>query len=127
MDEIDHLMKYYFHLGFQNLEVRLFLTNHHVQISERQLKRRLNKIKLFRRKNYSTLDDIIDFIYKQVQTSGHLHGYKWMHLRYIQSNLRVKQQTVRPLLKLIDPEGVACRSRRRLQRRQYSNRGPNFM
>ncbi|XP_038071286.1 uncharacterized protein LOC119740150 [Patiria miniata] len=50
-----------------------------------------------------------------------------MHLRCIQNGLTVKRDTVRHLLRLLDPEGVEIRSRRRLRRRIYRGRGPNFI
>lgn len=127
LEDVDHLIKYYFGLGFQQIEIRLLLSNHNIEISERQLKRRLQKIGLFRRKNYSDIETVYNFISDQIEISGQLHGYKWMHLRCIQSGLQVKQETVRHALKVIDPMGVSRRSRRRLQRRQYSNSGPNFI
>ena len=42
-------------------------------------------------------------------------------------NLKVKRGTVLNLLRIIDPNGVDRRKRRRLLRRKYSNPGPNFL
>jgi hypothetical protein len=39
----------------------------------------------------------------------------------------VDQETVRELLKIMDPDGVAVRSRHRLQRREYRTEGPNHV
>lgn len=75
---------------------------------------------LFRRKNYSSLKSIVDFIDNQVKKFDQLHGYKWLHLRCIQAEFKVKQETVRQVLKIVDPESVELRSRR-LRRRRYSN------
>ena len=50
-----------------------------------------------------------------------------MHLRCLQSGLVIKQETIRLLLHLVDPIGVSKRKRRRLRRRQYFNKGPNYL
>ncbi|XP_031334065.1 uncharacterized protein LOC116164078 [Photinus pyralis] len=50
-----------------------------------------------------------------------------MHLKCLQHGLVVRRSTVRLLLKELDPEGVSLRSRRRLKRRQYFNKGPNYL
>ncbi len=42
-------------------------------------------------------------------------------------SLIVDQETVRELLKIMDPDGVAARSRHRLQRREYRMEGPNHV
>ena len=39
----------------------------------------------------------------------------------------VARETVRIILKVPDPNGVETRSRRRLRRREYRGRGPNFV
>ena len=52
-----------------------------------------------------------------VQFLGLLHGCV----------LSIRQETVRELLKILDPEGVNARSRHRLQRRQYKTVGPNHV
>ena len=52
-----------------------------------------------------------------VQFLGLLHGCV----------LSIRQETVRELLKILDPEGVNGRSRHRLQRRQYKTEGPNHV
>ena len=41
--------------------------------------------------------------------------------------LAVCKDTVRYVLRILDPDGVDRRLRRRLQRRQYKGRGPNFI
>lgn len=58
---------------------------------------------------------------------GQLHGYKWMHTKCLENGYVIDQETVRIILKCIDPEGVRCRTKRRLRRREYSNPGPNYL
>ena len=47
------------------------------------------------------------FITKEHQTSGQLYGYRWLHLKCIQNNLRVPRDTVYEIMKILDPEGIA--------------------
>lgn len=42
-------------------------------------------------------------------------------------SLVVDRESVRELLKIVDPEGVELRSRHRLKRRQYKTKGPNYL
>ncbi|XP_032228118.2 uncharacterized protein LOC116611723 [Nematostella vectensis] len=51
-----------------------------------------------------------------------------MHRRLvIDYGLRVDQETVRRVLKALDPEGVNRRSKHRLKRRQYRAKGPDYI
>ncbi|XP_052105159.1 uncharacterized protein LOC127738093 [Mytilus californianus] len=90
------------------------------------LKRRLRFLGLFRRKKYADLLEVAVFILQQQETSGKLRGYRWMHLKCIQSGLNIPRDTVSQLMKIIDPDGVKCRLSRKLRRRQYASPGPNF-
>uniref|UniRef100_A0A8W8K035 Integrase core domain-containing protein n=1 Tax=Magallana gigas TaxID=29159 RepID=A0A8W8K035_MAGGI len=80
-----------------------------------------------RRKDYSDLLDVAIFIAQQQQTAGKLHGYRWMHLKCLQNNLRVPRDSVYEIMKLLDPGGMAARRRQRLKRRQYVSKGPDFV
>ncbi len=48
-------------------------------------------------------------------TSGRLQGYRWLHLRAIRRGYVVSQETMRMVIKEIDPEGVELRRARRLR------------
>ncbi|CAC5365301.1 unnamed protein product [Mytilus coruscus] len=74
-------------------------------------KRLLASFGLYRRKNYSDLLDVAMFIYEQVQESGQLNGYRWMHLKCLHSGLTVRKETVRLLMLALNPgEGIPeCR------------------
>ena len=51
-----------------------------------------------------------------------------MHQRLqIGYHLQVDRETVRLILKVLNPDGVETRSRRRLQRRKYRSKGPDFI
>lgn len=121
-------MQTYFSYGFQHKEILQFLKIlHNKSVSLRTLKRILEKRQLYRRKKYSKIEDVINFIREEIGKSGQLHGYRWMHLKCIQKNLVVTQDTIRELLWLLDREGVETRKRKRLRRRQYYNKGPNYL
>ncbi|KAG1941675.1 hypothetical protein F2P79_016065 [Pimephales promelas] len=82
----------------------------------------LKTLRLFRRKEHSDLLDIAVFFQDQLNRYGMLHGYKMMHLKCIQAGYVVTQETIRQLLKILDPHGVQLRRRNRL-RRQISTMG----
>lgn len=82
---------------------------------------------LYRRKNYAKIEDVVNFLEMEISNSSQLHGYKWMHLRCLQNNINITQDFVRELLLILDPEGVSIRKKRRLRRRQYFNKGPNYL
>ena len=49
-----------------------------------------------------------------------------MHLRCTFAGYKVSMENVRLILKVLDPEGVEIRRRRRLVRRRYYAKGPNY-
>ena len=63
----------------------------------------------------------------ELQYSGQLHGYRWMYAKCREHGLRVKKEDVRLVLKELDPRGLSLRQARRLRRRSYFSRGPNFI
>lgn len=66
------------------------------------LKRRLAKLKLYRRKNKTSLEDLMPFFQNQLKRSGQMHEYRWFHLKCLQKNFIVPQQ----LLICMNPKGV---------------------
>ncbi|KAK3088617.1 hypothetical protein FSP39_021324 [Pinctada imbricata] len=82
---------------------------------------------LYRRKNHDDLLDVATFLINQQGTSGVLHGYRWMHLKCVQAGFSVPRDTVYELMKVLDPDGMKSRLRRRLRRRRYASRGPNYV
>jgi len=50
-----------------------------------------------------------------------------MHKALLNRGLVCRKEDVRKELKNIDPDGVAYRKRRRLQRRKYQSPGPNYV
>ena len=81
-----------------------------------------------KRKNLDfDIENVIQCISNELAGSGSSMGYRGMHqkLRSVY-NLQVDQETVRLCLKILDPQGVEERSRRRLRRRVYISKGPNY-
>ena len=112
----------YFNLGLSYSEILAFLScSHGVDLSLWQLKRVLKSKRLSRRKNYSPLQEVVNAVRKEISGSGESIGYRQMHQRLITDYcLVVKRETVRVVLKRLDPEGVDLRSRRAFRRRLYS-------
>ncbi len=126
--DVEDLVKSYFGLGFSNKEILCLLAHQHgVIISKRTLQRLCRKLNLFRRKNQTDIEEIASFVQSEMATSGRLQGYRWLHLRAIRRGYVVSQETMRMVIKEIDPEGVELRRARRLRRRQYFSRGPNAL
>ena len=121
------VLELYFRLGFSQKEILYLLAHFNAIImSRRTLQRRLSAYRLFRRKGKTDILDVALFMVQVLDSSGEMLGYRLMHLKCIQEGLTVTQNDVRLLMHLLDPEGIDLRSRRRLKRRKYYSRGPNF-
>ena len=123
------LIERYFHLGFQYCEILSFLsTLHGIKLCLRQLKRILQTMGLQRRRGHASIQDVVDIIEQELTGSGSCLGYRQMHLKLrLEYGLVTDRETVRLLLRNLDPDGVELRSRRRLRRRTYYASGPNFI
>lgn len=82
---------------------------------------------MFRRKNFDDTVDVIQFIKTQLQGSGALHGYRWMHNKCREQGLRARKEDIHLILSTLDPVGTQPRKARRLKRRAYSAKGPNYV
>ena len=126
--DIGTLAQVYFHLGLSYKEITAVLhIDHGIQLSERHLKRKLADLGLYRRRGYASLETVVDRVMHELVGSGGLHGYRWMWRMLEDRGIHVKQKTVGVILSILDPENVAIRSQRRLHRRNYVARGPNFL
>lgn len=125
----DSLVEGYFRLGINYVEILAFLIMcHGINLSMRQLKRILRERGLTRRKQQSPVNEIVDAIENELEGSGRLIGYRLMHQKLgLSYGLVVDRETVRVVMKALDPEGVERRSRHRLVRRKYQAAGPNFI
>ena len=125
--ERDALCKMYFDMGQKYRQIcRTLATYHGIVLSERQLCRTLRRMNLTRR-TYSPIGDIIEFVHGELGASGRMPGYRLMWERCLEYGYRVRKEDVRLLLRVLDPDGVAVRQSRRLKRRAYYARGPNFI
>ena len=116
-------------LGLNYVEVISFLLiTHGITLSLRQLKRILRRKGLTKRKNHSDPAEVVAAIERELQGSGSLIGYRLMHQRLTTDyGLVVDRETVRNILKTLDPDGVERRSKHRLKRRKYKSKGPNYI
>ncbi|KAL3997088.1 hypothetical protein ACER0C_009744 [Sarotherodon galilaeus] len=92
--------------------------NHDISTSMRTLKTHLKESGLYRRGNYSPLPEV----------RRQLFGYRtmWQVLKQ-KHKLRVKRDVVMRLLRQLNPQGIALRTRRRFTRRTYHSMGPNYI
>lgn len=104
-----NIIRLLFEMGLKQREMVALLNNMELNISERQLRRILARNRLWRRKEYSESGVVTDFIRMQLQTSGKLHGYRWMHEKMRNNGIRVRKEDVRKILKIMDPEGCLFR------------------
>ena len=127
--ERDELIERYFSIGLGYDEILLFLALlHSITLSIRQLKRILRSRGLRRRGNRSDPRQVCRAVEEELRGSGSTIGYRHMTQRLgVNYGLVVDKATVRELLKILDPDGVAARSRHRLRRRQYRTKGPNHL
>ena len=128
----EHLIRNYFLQDFTNIEIVGFLAlQHGVTISVRTVKRILNRMKLKRAclANESALEQIVSAVLNELENScGSFTGYRQLTRRLRRKyNLSVRRDTIMKCLRVIDPEGVERRKRRRLKRRRYVTPGPNFI
>ena len=123
----DEIVSIYFALGMSYQEILHLMAYHGHILSMRTLKRRLAKLNLYRRRNYSNILDVALFIIEKVTEPGFSNGYRWMHKMCLKNGYVVSRDTVSTLMSLLDPEGVELRKGQRLRRRQYCAKGPNYL
>ena len=123
------IVESYFRLGFYYTEILLYLVLFHgISLSLRQLKRVLKSKGLGRRRNSSDIREICQVVEEELRGSGSNIGYRQMTRRLVNDyGLIVDRETVRELLKILDPKGVELRAKRSLKRRQYRTKGPNCL
>ena len=89
--EFGRFIDVYFELGLKYSDIKSILASRHAfHISERHLKRILRDRGHSRRKAYSDLSVLVDFISDQLQYSGQLHGYRWMYAKCREHGLEGK-------------------------------------
>ena len=97
-------------------------------MSLRHLKRILVSQGLRKKKVQSRIERFADVIDQELQSSDSCMGYRQLHQRLLKDHgLVMDRETVRRLVKGLDPEGRELRSRKRFKRRKYVAAGPNFI
>ncbi|KAL3885580.1 hypothetical protein ACJMK2_025631 [Sinanodonta woodiana] len=121
-------IKLYFSLGLSYSEFICCLAIiHKIVISMRTLKRRLTKLRLYRRKYPSNILNVASYVAEQFSESGCQNGYGRMHPKCLLAGFRTSRSDVAALLSLLDLQGCELRRRKRLRRRNYYAKGPNFI
>ena len=116
-------------MGLNYTEILCFLIMYHgICLSMRQLKGILRLHGLARRNQQSQPNEI-DAVESELHMgSGSSVGYRLMHQRICSSyGLAADRETVRLIMKTLDPDGVQRRSKNRLIRHKYQVNGPNFL
>ncbi len=79
---MDDRIRFYFDQGLTQTEIALCLSViDDLHISVRHLRRRLSGLQLYRRRQYSDPERVVNFIASQLEGPGCLHGYRMMHER----------------------------------------------
>ena len=126
MTDADEIISSYRCQGLTCDEILFLLDERHgVSLSKRSLERRLAALSLTRKD--SEILDVVEFIQTELDGSGRMHGYRWMHQKLLLNGLKVSRETVRLCIRLLDRAGVELRARNRLRRRQYFTKGPNYV
>ncbi|KAJ8909932.1 hypothetical protein NQ315_005651 [Exocentrus adspersus] len=95
MEDRYTLIAHYFACGLQQKEIIAMMDIvHNYKLHPRTLKRILRELMLYRRKRFSPITHVVNFISDQLDKSGQLHGYRWMHLKCIQHGLVVTQKRI---------------------------------
>ena len=124
----EDIIKHYFLSGLTYSEILHFLTHYHgIHIGLRQLNRLLRQQGLYRRRNKVPINNVIVEIKRRLNSSNRSLGYRSLHLALRNCGIATDRETVRIILKELDPQGVATRKQNRLQRRKYVNNGPNYL
>ena len=122
------LISYYFRSGYTYLEICEFLKLHDISMSLSSLKRRLKDLGLTRKDTYIVNDNELKVaIEEEITGSGCFLGYRKVWARLRKKGIVVKRKRVMTMLKQLDPEGVESRTKKRLRRRLYHAKGPNFI
>jgi len=125
---MNNIIKDYFLRGIQYDDIlHLMNTIHNEHLSMRQLHRILRNQNLYRRKNKTNLNELIVYINRALQGSRQNFGYRLMTQWLVSQGIVTDRETVRLILRELDPNGVESRQSHRFRRRQYLSRGPNFI
>ncbi|XP_062522376.1 uncharacterized protein LOC134197129 isoform X2 [Corticium candelabrum] len=99
-----------------------------IKLSIHQIKRLCKLLGLNRKRNYAPIERAEAAVKAEKASSGENLGYRglWKRLQ-VKHKLLVPRDVVMELNQKIDPEGVQLRLARKLKRRKYYNKGPNYV
>ena len=118
--DIEDIIKGYFLANLPYTDMLYSLaTFHSFDISLRYLHCLLRKLGLCRRKQKTSLNEVIEFIRTKISTSSSSFGYRVMLCKLRENGFVIDSQAVCFIMKALDPERVANRSAKRLNRRTY--------
>ena len=109
MDLRDNLIQFFFSIGMTHADIASSLAVCGFIISTRHLRRILKKLNLYRRRDYSDVNSVIDYIRNEINSSGSLHGYRWMYTKCMNAGYHVRKEDVRVIIACLDPTGTAFR------------------
>lgn len=131
MEGVNEELRKYFDDGFAYMEIiEMLRVRHDVSISLSTLKRYFKKNKWKRRALEtvrSSIYDIRQAIQTELDGSGQGLGYRRIHRILTGKGIICRREDVRKLLLELDRESVDLRRNRRLHRRKYVTRGPNYV
>ena len=105
--------------------MQYFFRFHRIKIIIQHLNRLLRQCNLQRRENHSGINTVIKFNQDELKGSSLCFGYLYILQKLHSSGLTADKETVRLILKSLDPVGVDKRKSRKLTRREYHSFGPN--
>ena len=89
------------------------------------MNRLLRQCNFQRRGNHGNINTAMKFIQDELESFSLCFGYRYMLQKLPSSCLTANKETVRLILKSLDPARVDKRKRRKLTRREYHSFGPN--
>ena len=123
-----NVLKNYFTAGFSYKEICNFVFRfHRIKITIRHLNCLLRQCNLQRRGNHSNINTVIKFIQDELKGCSSCFGYQYMLQKLRSSGLTADKETIRLILKSLDPVGVDKRKRRKLKRREYHSFDPTHI
>ena len=99
---------------------------HELPISVWDFHRLLRKKGLFRRYNFTSINSVILAVRKILEGSGANFGYRAVRQKLRVEGVITSRETVRLIIKTLNPEGVKLRTDHRLKRRKFISPGPNY-
>ena len=124
----DDVIKNYFTQGFAYEKILLLLRRYHdIDMSLRTLHTRLRALGLRRKNIEFDLNSVRQRIRQELDGPGNSSGYRSITHTLKLEGMQVPRETVRLLVKELDPEGVNLRKSGNLRRRIYHSPGPNYV